>query len=152
MEVRTTIVVDVGEGGTVPARAHDGDAGYDLFASEDVCLEPMEYGLVPTGVRLEMPPGYEAQIRSRSGNALKKGLFVMNSPGTVDSGYRGEIGVILFNASRAGVVVKKGDKVAQMVFCALPQVDLVKGAVGRRTERGADGFGSTGTIGGNEGE
>jgi dUTP pyrophosphatase len=118
----------------------------DLHAcvEEDLVLAPGMSALVPTGLVVEVPPGYEAQVRPRSGLALKKSVTVLNSPGTVDSDYRGEVGVILINHGAESVTVKRGDRIAQMVFC--PVMDPVIEETERlgETGRGAGGFGHTG--------
>lgn len=134
----------VREGAIVPKRATEGSAGFDLHATEDVILGPGDRALVQTGVSVELPLGYEGQVRSRSGLAAKRGLIVLNSPGTVDSDYRGEIGVILYNASKVTVGVNAGDRVAQLVICPVAEFELVAGEVGTETARGTGGFGSTG--------
>ncbi len=125
-------------------KAHPSDAGYDLAATHSDRIFPGERALISTGVMLALPNGYEAQIRSRSGNALKKGLMVLNSPGTIDSGYRGEIGVILLNTGSETVDIDIGDRVAQMIIQKLPDVELVVATIEDETERGATGFGDSG--------
>lgn len=129
-----------------PVKAHPGDAGYDLFAclDEDIKIRPGARALIPVGFRLALPPCYEAQIRSRSGLALKHGVFVLNSPGTVDSGYRGEVGVILHNTGSKSFKVHDGDRIAQMVITLLPLVQLDLRTILPDSDRGEDGFGSTG--------
>lgn len=131
----------------LPERAHITDSGLDLFASEDVTIWYGEQKLIPTGIAIELEPGYEAQVRSKSGLALKNGVFVLNSPGTVDHGYKGEVGVILFNTSREHVYnVKKGQKIAQLVVqkVELPMVEEVDEIYATGTDRDSGGFGSTG--------
>ena len=128
-----------------PRKAHADDAAYDLRSRIDTLIRPGVVTLVPTGLYLELPVGFEAQVRPRSGNALKKALTVLNSPGTIDAGYRGEVGVILFNAGREDVRVERGDRIAQMVIQRLPDVDLVPVEQLADSRRGAGGFGSTGT-------
>lgn len=131
----------------LPQRAHSTDSGLDLFAAEDVVIWYGEQKLVPTGIAIELEPGYEAQVRSKSGLALKDGLFVLNSPGTVDHGYQGEVGVILYNTSRTKVAqIKKGQKIAQLVIqkVELPEVIEVDEIYNEGTDRGDGGFGSTG--------
>ena len=127
-----------------PSKAHDDDAAYDLRAREDVVLRPGERSLIPTGLFLELPPGYEAQVRPRSGLAVKHGLTVLNSPGTVDAGYRGEVCVILLNCGAEAYEVSRGDRVAQMVIQRLPDVRLVSVEELAASTRGTGGFGSTG--------
>ncbi len=121
-------------------------AGMDLKAniSEEITLNPMDRALIKTGLFLEIPAGYEAQIRPRSGLALKKGLTVLNSPGTIDADYRGEIGVILVNLSNQTVVIEPGERIAQMVFAKVEQAVFETVEHLTESERGAGGFGSTG--------
>ncbi|HEY1088595.1 MAG TPA: dUTP diphosphatase [Archangium sp.] len=121
-------------------------AGMDLLAdlTEDVTLDSLERRLIPTGLSLELPPGYEGQVRPRSGLALKQGLTCLNSPGTIDADYRGEVGVILVNLSKERVVLKRGDRIAQLVIAPTAQATLVEVEVLSDTSRGAGGFGSTG--------
>ena len=127
----------------MPVKAHYDDAAYDLRSRCDMVLNPGRSTLVPTGVFIELPVGYEAQVRPRSGLALKHDLMLTNSPGTVDAGYRGEIGVIMFNAGTEPFPISRGDRIAQMVICRLPEVALVLSDELSSTERGAGGFGST---------
>ena len=121
-------------------------AGMDLLADlhEDVTLESLERRLIPTGLSLELPPGYEAQIRPRSGLALKQGLTCLNTPGTIDADYRGEVGVLLINLSKDPVVLKRGDRIAQMVIASTVQATLIEVELLSETTRGQGGFGSTG--------
>jgi dUTP pyrophosphatase len=121
-------------------------AGMDLLAdlSEDVALESLERRLIPTGLSVELPPGFEAQIRPRSGLALKQGLTCLNTPGTIDADYRGEVGVLLINLSKERVVLQRGDRIAQMVVAPCVQATLVEVQVLTETTRGEGGFGSTG--------
>lgn len=121
-------------------------AGMDLRAnlSEPVVLEPMERALIPTGLFMELPVGYEAQVRPRSGLALKKGITCLNSPGTIDADYRGEIGVILANLSKETFVVENGERIAQMVIAKHERAEWLEVKELSETERGAGGFGSTG--------
>lgn len=130
----------------LPAYATELSAGMDLRANIDeaITLRPLERRLIPTGLFIALPPGYEAQVRPRSGLALKKGIGVLNAPGTIDADYRGEIGVILVNISNEDFVINDGDRIAQMVvarhetvqWCPVEQLDA--------TERGEGGFGHTG--------
>ena len=122
-------------------------AGLDLRANLDsnITLLPLERRLIGTGLFLEIPEGYEAQIRPRSGLALKKGLTVLNSPGTIDSDYRGEIGIILINLSNQEVCVEDGERICQMVFAKHEQVELINSDEISETKRGIGGFGHTGT-------
>ena len=121
-------------------------AGMDLRANltESIVIEPMDRALIPTGLFIELPIGYEAQIRPRSGLALKKGITCLNSPGTVDADYRGEIGVILANLSKETFVVENGERIAQMVIAKHERAEWVETEELSTTERGAGGFGSTG--------
>ncbi len=127
-----------------PAKAHSDDAAYDLRSRTDMELPVGKSVLVPTGVYIELPPDFEAQIRPRSGLALKHNLTLTNSPGTIDAGYRGEIGVIALNLGDRPFPVRRGDRIAQMVICRLPEVELVAAEALSETGRGAGGFGSTG--------
>lgn len=122
-------------------------AGVDLRANleEDIKLEPLKRTLVPTGLYMELPVGYEAQVRPRSGLAIKKGISVLNSPGTIDADYRGEIKVILVNLSDEPVVIKHGDRIAQMVIQSHEQATWEEAVTLEETSRGTGGFGSTGT-------
>lgn len=137
----------LGEGAVLPSYATAGAAGMDLRASEDVTLAPGERRAVPTGLRMAIPEGYEGQVRPRSGLALRHGLAMVNSPGTIDWDYRGEVKMILINLGSEVVQFSKGERLGQLVICpivrAVPQV--VESLEG--TERGDGGFGSTG-IGG----
>lgn len=119
------------------------DAGLDLCATDSVTLQPGVAGLVPTGLSIELPPGYEAQIRPRSGLALKHSLTIPNSPATIDPGYRGEIKVILLNLGRAPYTVQAGDRIAQMVIARYEAIEWEEGALGE-SQRGTGGFGSSG--------
>ena len=129
---------------TLPAYAHPGDAGLDLCANVAMSIEPGESKLVGTGISIELPPDTEAQVRPRSGLALKHAITVLNTPGTIDFGYRGEIGVILINHGRARFDVVPGMKIAQLVVspCVTVTVEEVGALSG--TARGHGGFGSTG--------
>jgi dUTP pyrophosphatase len=133
-------------GNPLPAYATEGAAGMDLCAHihESVVLEPLERKLIPTGLFIELPLGYEAQIRPRSGLALKQGITCLNSPGTIDADYRGEIGVILINLSNEMQVIKSGDRIAQMVIAPVTQISWELATSLTPTNRGAGGFGSTG--------
>lgn len=128
----------------LPAYAHPGDAGMDVRSIEDVTLAPGARALVRTGLVLELPPDAEAQVRPRSGLALKHGVTVLNTPGTIDAGYRGEVGVILVNLGAEPFVVEKGMKIAQLVVAPLAQAEVVEVSAVDATDRGAGGFGSTG--------
>ena len=130
----------------LPAYATEQSAGMDLRAnlSEPVVLHPLERRLIPTGLYIALPAGYEAQVRPRSGLALKKGITVLNSPGTIDADYRGEIGVLLINLSNDDFVVNDGERIAQMVVARHEQGEFVDVEVLDETERGTGGYGHTG--------
>lgn len=128
----------------VPAYAHPGDAGLDLFAYADLVLEPGASAVVKTGVAIALPPGTEGQVRPRSGLAAKHQISVLNTPGTIDEGYRGEVGVILVNFGKAAFHVEKGMKIAQLVVKPVLRVDVRDVENLDETSRGAGGFGSTG--------
>lgn len=131
----------------LPAYQTIASAGMDLRANleEAVTLKPLERVLIPTGLFIELPAGYEAQIRPRSGLAYKHGVTVLNSPGTIDADYRGEIKVLLVNISAEAFVVQDGERIAQMVVAAHEQVAWLEAEILSGTERGAGGFGSSGT-------
>jgi dUTP pyrophosphatase len=131
----------------IPLRMTKGSSGCDIAAAveADVLLEPSGRALVPTGFCFEIPQGYEVQVRSRSGLAIKHGVFVLNSPGTIDSDYRGEVKVILANAGSAPFTIKRGDRIAQLVVAAVAgNVDFAESESVSETGRGAGGFGHTG--------
>ena len=128
----------------LPSKAHDDDAAYDLRSRVDIVLPRGRSVLVPTGVFMALPEGYEAQVRPRSGLALKHQIGVLNSPGTIDAGYRGEVCSILFNFGEKPFEIKRGDRISQMVIAALPEVELTEAAELSETLRGEGGFGSTG--------
>lgn len=128
----------------IPAYAHEGDAGMDVRSVADMTIPAGGRALVPTGLVFMLPPGWEAQVRPRSGLALKSGVTVLNTPGTVDSGYRGEVGVILFNTSSAEFHVGKGDRIAQVVVAPTTRAEIVETDSIDETDRGSGGFGSTG--------
>ena len=130
--------------GQLPERANDGDAGYDIHAAENGMIPVGAFLLVPCGFKMELEPGMEAQIRPRSGLALKKQIVVLNSPGTIDSGYRGEVKVLLANMGSAPFYYEKGDRIAQMVFAKYETPELKEGKILEKTSRGEKGFGSTG--------
>jgi dUTP pyrophosphatase len=128
----------------VPEYQTPGAAGLDLVATKDVYLDCGSRDVVPTGIAIEVPEGWEAQIRPRSGNAIKLGLTVLNTPGTVDADYRGEVGVILINLGPDAQVIKAGARIAQLVIARAPQAVVVEVEALSETQRGAGGFGSTG--------
>jgi dUTP pyrophosphatase len=130
----------------LPSYATEGSAGMDLRANlaEAITLKPMERMLIPTGLFIELPDGYEAQVRPRSGLAIKQGITCLNTPGTIDSDYRGEVKVILINLSHELQLVQHGDRIAQMVIAAVEQAKLVLVNQINDTHRGEGGFGHTG--------
>ena len=130
----------------LPAYATQGSSGMDLRANldQDILLKPLERFLVPTGIHIELPDGYEAQVRPRSGLAVKQGITCLNTPGTIDADYRGEIKVILVNLSSEVQVIHHGDRIAQMVVQAVERVDWEEVKDLNVTERNAGGFGHTG--------
>lgn len=133
-------------GGVLPAYETDGSAGMDLRAmlDEPVVLGPGQRKLIPTGISIELPAGYEAQIRARSGLAVKKGIGLVNGIGTIDSDYRGDIGVILINWGDEDFVIENGDRIAQMVIAKYERVEWETADDLSATERGSGGFGHTG--------
>ena len=130
----------------LPTYATEGSAGMDLraYLSESIELQPMERRLIPTGLKIALPEGYEAQIRPRSGMALKQGITCLNTPGTVDSDYRGDIGVILINLSQEIQVIQPGDRIAQMIIAKYEKAIWQKTDMLHESERGEGGFGHTG--------
>ena len=144
MSLAIKIHMDNGCEDLFPRKAHEDDAAFDLRSRVDVIIPSGKIILVPTGVFMELPVGYEAQVRPRSGLALKHGITVLNTPGTIDAGYRGEVGVILINAGPADFTVARGDRIAQMVVQELADVQLVAVEKLSETNRGTGGFGSTG--------
>lgn len=130
----------------LPSYATPSSAGMDLRANltEAVILQPLERRLIPTGLFFEIPEGYEVQIRPRSGLAFKHGITVLNSPGTIDADYRGEIGVLLVNLSQEPFTIENGERIAQMVVAAYTQAGWTEATTLTETERGTGGFGSTG--------
>jgi dUTP pyrophosphatase len=132
----------------LPEYATEGSAGMDLRANIETAktLQPMERAIIPTGLYIELPLGYEAQVRPRSGMAFKKGLSIPNSPGTIDADYRGEIGVIVINLNTYAIVIEPGERVAQMVIAKYERISWALVDDLSETDRGAGGFGSTGKI------
>ena len=130
----------------LPAYETSASAGVDLRADIDkiVVLKSFERTLVKTGLFLEIPEGFEGQVRPRSGLALKKGITVLNSPGTIDADYRGEVGVILINLSQEDFIIENGERIAQLVFCKVEQANWENVEILTETHRGEGGFGSTG--------
>ena len=130
-----------------PEYAYESDSGFDLRSTEEVWIQANDRKLIPTGLRFDIPDGYEIQVRSKSGLALNQGLMVLNSPGTVDSGYQGEVKVILFNTTNERIKIEKGQKIAQAVLCPVLNgkwVDLIKVNSLEEKDRNDKGFGSTG--------
>jgi dUTP pyrophosphatase len=121
-------------------------AGMDVRANliESICLNPLERKLIPTGIFLEIPAGFECQVRPRSGLAFKNGITVLNSPGTIDADYRGEVGVLLINLSTEPFVIENGERIAQLVFSKVEQIEFELVGTLSETDRGTGGFGSTG--------
>ena len=144
------LVLPHGEGLDLPVRATPDAAGLDLRAAvpedEPIVLAPGAFALVPTGLQIALPDGTEGQVRPRSGLAFKHGVSVLNSPGTIDSGYRGEVGVLLVNHGPAPFEVHRGERIAQLVVARYERVRFVPAASLDASERGAGGFGSTGTA------
>ena len=133
----------------LPAAASTGSAGLDLRAAipedgEEIVLRPGERALIPTGLVLEIPPGCEGQVRPRSGLALRHGIGVLNSPGTIDSDYRGEVGVLLINLGESPFPIRRGDRIAQLIFARVEPVEWEESEALAETGRGEGGFGSTG--------
>ncbi len=128
-----------------PSYAHPGDAGLDLYAAKDVVLKPFERTLVPTGIKVAIPRGYAGFVQPKSGLALNQGLSIVNTPGLIDSGYRGEIGVILINLDPQNIaLISRGQKIAQLVIQEVKEALVEEVDFLDETERGAGGFGSTG--------
>ena len=140
MEIKIQKVEDV----KTPCYANPGDAGLDLYSAEELILKPGERKVVSTGVKMALPQGYEAQVRPKSGLAAKHGISVVNTPGTVDAGYRGVVGVIIINHGQEDFSVEKNTKIAQMVINKVEYADIQEVESLDDTERGEGGFGSTG--------
>lgn len=128
----------------IPHYEHEGDAGMDVYSCESYILKPGERRLISTGLSFEIPKGFEIQVRPKSGLALNHGLTIPNSPGTLDSGYRGELKVILLNTSNINYEIKKGEKIAQIILARYEQAEIHLVSELSETSRGAGGFGSTG--------
>lgn len=144
-DFKIDITLEARAGVKLPERATQGAAGYDLCAATHLSIAPGKFAMVPTGLRISMPPGVEAQVRPRSGLAAKHGVTVLNAPGTIDSDYRGEICVILINHGGNEFVVEPGMRIAQMIFAPVTTVELEICESLDHSERGIGGFGSTGT-------
>lgn len=138
------VQVTVSEEGSLPEYATSSSAGMDLRASEEVVLQPGEICSVGTGLRIALPEGYEAQVRPRSGLALKHGISIPNAPGTIDADYRGEVRVILINLGREPFPIRRGDRIAQLVVAPVARVEWESVSTLPETARGERGFGSTG--------
>lgn len=129
-----------------PEYAYESDSGFDLKSTEEIWIQPQDRKLIPTGLCFDIPDGFEIQVRSKSGLALKQGLMVLNSPGTVDSGYQGEVKVIIFNTTNERIKIEKGQKIAQAVLCPVVNgkwVNLIKVESIQEKDRNDKGFGST---------
>ncbi|MBQ3482166.1 MAG: dUTP diphosphatase [Oscillospiraceae bacterium] len=133
------------EGAHIPQKAHEDDAGFDLYASEACTLKTHGFGCVPTALSIELPEGYEAQVRPRSGLAAKHGVTVLNAPGTIDAGYRGEVKVILINHGEEDFEITAGMRIAQMVISPVLSARFVEASFLADSTRGEGGFGSSGT-------
>lgn len=129
---------------TLPCYAHPGDAGMDLFADEACVLQPGAWASIATGLRMGLPPGTEGQVRPRSGLAARFGVTVLNAPGTIDEGYRGELRVLLINHGTTPFAIEPGMRVAQLVVAPVVRAEIVESLVEDATARGVGGFGSTG--------
>ena len=129
----------------LPSYATEHSSGMDLRCSEDVAFEPGEYKLVPTGIAVEIPEGFEGQVRPRSGLALKHGVTCLNTPGTIDADYRGELKVLMINHGKAAIEFKRGERIAQLVIAKYERVDVIEATALADSSRGAGGFGHTGT-------
>lgn len=141
---RVRLEFSVASGASAPEYMTPGAAGMDLRSVEEVVLKPLERRLVPTGLRVAIPEGYEGQVRPRSGLAVRHGISMVNTPGTIDSDYRGEIKVLLINLGDSIVQLEKGERIAQLVICPVVRAEIAVVEYLDETERGAGGFGSTG--------
>ncbi|MDO4218935.1 MAG: dUTP diphosphatase [Synergistaceae bacterium] len=139
-----TVRIRCENGATLPSYATDGASGMDIRAIEEATIAPLARALISTGLYFELPEGTEAQVRPRSGLAIKNGITVLNSPGTIDADYRGEIKIILINLNSEPFTVHVGDRIAQVVFATVTKANLVEVKKINETERGVGGFGSTG--------
>lgn len=137
--------VKLREGAHIPQKAHEDDAGFDLYASEDFLLKAHSFGCVPTAISMELPRGTEAQVRPRSGLAAGHGITVLNAPGTIDAGYRGEVKVILINHGDNDFEITAGMRIAQLVISSVINASFVEVSSLDRSDRGEGGFGSSGT-------
>lgn len=144
MNGRVEVKIALSGNAVLPAYQTEHAAGMDLRCADDFTLYPNERRLIPTGLKVAIPPGYEGQVRPRSGLAYKHGISMVNTPGTIDADYRGEIGVILINHGADVVTFNAGDRIAQLVICPVARAELVVVDSLEETERGEGGFGSTG--------
>jgi dUTP pyrophosphatase len=140
-----TIKVNI-TGSLIPQYQSEMAAGCDLYAdiAQPIVLNPGDTSIVPTGIRIEIPEGYEAQVRPRSGLALRKGIGILNAPGTIDADYRGEVKIILFNFGAESLTIKRGDRIAQMIFAPVMRAEFSRRKRLNKTKRGGGGFGHTG--------
>jgi len=138
------VQITLAEGAAMPTYQTEHAAGMDLRCAEDFTLYPNERRLIPTGLRVAIPPGFEGQVRPRSGLALKHGISMVNTPGTIDADYRGEVAVVLINHGADVVTFNAGDRIAQLVVCPVARAELIVVDRLEETERGEGGFGSTG--------
>lgn len=143
---RVSVPISLDDGATLPQYETAHAAGMDLRSVEAVVLEPLERRLIPTGLRIAIPPGFEGQVRPRSGLALKYGIAMVNSPGTIDADYRGEIRVLAINLGSETVHLGKGERIAQLVLCPVARAEWSPVDALEESERGEGGFGSTGTA------
>jgi len=144
MSEAVQVRVAVTDGAVLPSYQTEHSAGMDLRCVDDFTLYPNERRLIPTGLRIAIPPGYEGQVRPRSGLALRHGISMVNTPGTIDADYRGEVAVVLINHGADVVTFNAGDRIAQLVICPVTRAQLVVVDELEQTERGEGGFGSTG--------
>jgi len=149
IKTKTLKVELLNDNAKFPEYAYPSDSGFDLFSTEEIILQPFGRALVPTGIKLSIPEEFEIQVRPKSGLAINQGLTVLNTPGTVDSGYNGEIKVIIFNTNNISVTIPKSTKIAQAVLCPVVNgkyVNLVQVDEVNDGDRGDNGFGSTGLV------
>lgn len=145
LETKKVFFEKIHEDAILPSYAHEGDAGMDLYSVEEVTVSSGDSAMIHTGLKMKLPMHTEGQVRPRSGLALKHQITLLNSPGTIDEGYRGELCIILINHGKKDFVVEKGMKVAQMVIAPVMQVKIEEvSCIGEDTVRGANGFGSSG--------
>jgi dUTP pyrophosphatase len=138
------VQIELSQNAHMPTKATAGSAGFDIKAAESKLIYAGMAKLISTGIKLAIPAGYEAQVRSRSGMSLNSSVIVLNAPGTIDSDYRGEVGVILMNVGKQDYQVEAGEKIAQLVFAKVADIEFKEAVVKSDTERGEGGFGSTG--------